>query len=50
MHSLREVAWGVVQVTIRAAWWLNQVEPFTIDFKLIYYAYMYIIIILKNQL
>ena len=38
------VAQRVAQATVCAAWWLGWVGTFAIDFTLIYYAYIYIII------
>ena len=38
------VARRVAQATVCAAWWLGRVGTFAIDFRLIYYAYIYIII------
>ena len=34
----------VAQATVCTAWWLGWVRIFAIDFRLIYYVYMYIII------
>ena len=38
------VARQVAQATVCAAWLLGRVRRFAIDFRLIYYAYIYIII------
>jgi hypothetical protein len=43
-YAYSGVAQRVVQVTVCAAWWPGRVGTFAIDFRLIYYAYIYIII------
>ena len=43
-YAYLRVARQVAQATVCAAWWLGQVGTFTIDFRLIYYVYIYIII------
>jgi hypothetical protein len=43
-YTYSGVAWRVAQATVCAAWWLGQVGTFAIDFRLIYYTYIYIII------
>jgi hypothetical protein len=43
-YAYSGVARQVVQVIVCAAWWLGWVGTFVIDFRLIYYAYIYIII------
>jgi hypothetical protein len=43
-YAYSEVAQQVAQATVCAAWWLDRVRTFAIDFRLSYYAYIYIII------
>jgi hypothetical protein len=43
-YSYSGVVRRVAQVTVCTAWWLGRVGTFAIDFALIYYAYIYIII------
>ena len=43
-YAYSGVARQVAQATVCAAWWFGQVGTFAINFTLIYYAYIYIII------
>jgi hypothetical protein len=43
-YAYSGVARRVAQATICATWWFGLVGTFAIDFRLIYYAYIYIII------
>ena len=43
-YANSEVTQQVAQATVCTAQWLGRVRSFAIDFQLIYYAYMYIII------
>jgi hypothetical protein len=43
-YTYSGVARRIAQATVCAAWWLGWVGTFAIDFRLIYYVYIYIII------
>ena len=43
-YAYSGVARQVAQATICTTWWFGLVRTFAIDFRLIYYAYIYIII------